>query len=347
MHHRQGSPYGIRPASLDVLEVHKAESRAESTSLLSIEAKVIDGELNLRVQQWATFTTMVPIHWPRWNALPYVTPGPDWLSICSHITRLHPIMPKLVECKQMHHKFQVEIRHLDMGTEAVVITKWLNFGARRDPQDPQWRCNLYGNGTGMIQKGQPRSGNRAVFEVVAARSCEVLNGRQCSPGARFGLMRNYGTLEHLLNQLDPSTNNTTAERLTLLGLPAELRNRIFALAVVAPEPLVARLAVLYTPGETPEQTMTRKTRAMPENSAATQVNKQIRREILPIFYGLNHFLIPREYFNKQTGASWLKAFFTDIAKEHVKTVRYAFDLARHPDRKSRRPAGGPSRPTEL
>ncbi|KAK5714255.1 tyrosine protein phosphatase 1 [Elasticomyces elasticus] len=335
MRHRQGSPYGVRPASLDVLEVHNAELRAESTSLLSIEAKVIDGELYMRVQQWATFTTMVPIHWPSWSALPYVTPGPDWLSICSHITRLHPIMPRLMECKQMHHRFdcvtchkllqcdkcctefEVEIRHLDMETEAVVITKWLNFGAGRDPQDPQWRCNLYGSGTGMIQKGQPRSGNRAVFEVVAERSCEVLTDdnayvlererfewlfQRSESGRQVWTMRNYSILEHLLNQMDPSTNNTTAERLALLGLPAELGNWIFSLAVVAPDPLVARLAVQYTPGETPEQAMTRKTRAMPEIPAATQVNKQIRREILPIFYSLNHFLIPKEYFNKQTGA---------------------------------------------
>ncbi|KAK3648890.1 hypothetical protein LTR56_003824 [Elasticomyces elasticus] len=343
MHHRQGSPYGIRPASLDVLEVHKAELRAESTSLLSIEAKVIDGELNMRVQLWATFTTVVPIHWPRWNALPYVTPGPDWLS-----------------CDKCCTEFEAEIRHLDMETEAIVITKWLNFGTGRDPQDPQWRCNLYGNGMGMIQKGRPRIGNRAVFEVVAERSCEVLtdDNAYVLERERFGWLFQRSesgrqvwtyanTLEDLLNQMEPSTNNTTAERLTLLGLPAELRNRIFALAVVAQEPLVARLAVLYTPGGTPEQAMTRKTRAMPEITAATQVNKQIRREILPIFYGPNHFLIPKDYFNKQTGASWLKAFFTDIAKEHVKTVRYAFDLAQHPDRKSRRPAGGPSRPTEI
>ncbi|KAK4893553.1 hypothetical protein LTR27_008020 [Elasticomyces elasticus] len=147
--------------------------------------------------------------------------------------------------------------------------------------------------------------------------------------------------------MEPSINNTTAGRLTLLGLPAELRNQIFALAVVAPEPLVASLAVEYTLGETSEDLITRKIKALPEIPAATQVNKQIRREVLPIFYGLNHFLIPKESFNRHTGASWLKAFFTGIAKEHVKTVRYAFDLGQHPDRKGRRPAGGPSRPTEI
>ncbi|KAK5686528.1 hypothetical protein LTS10_002648 [Elasticomyces elasticus] len=130
--------------------------------------------------------------------------------------------------------------------------------------------------------------------------------------------------------MNPSTNDITAERLTLLGLPAELRNRIFALAVVAPNSIGSLPGGAIRTWRTPEDPVTRKIKALPEIPAVTQVNKQVRK-----------------YFNKQTGASWLKAFFTDIAKKHVKTVRYAFDLAQHPDRKSRRSAGGPSRPTEI
>ncbi|KAK5714263.1 hypothetical protein LTR17_017269 [Elasticomyces elasticus] len=78
----------------------------------------------------------------------------------------------------------------------------------------------------------------------------------------------------------------------LLDLAAELRNQIFALAVVEPEP--QHLFRLESAADG--------LKASFQQPALARVNRQIRSETLPIFYGQNVFRLDEDLPPATSGA---------------------------------------------
>ncbi|KAK4959801.1 hypothetical protein LTR10_002689 [Elasticomyces elasticus] len=105
---------------------------------------------------------------------------------------------------------------------------------------------------------------------------------------------------------------------TLLGLPPELRNRIWELAVVDDLPIQAHQ--MTTPGIWAQ----RSERTLPQQPAITQVDHQNRSETLPIFYGQNVFWIPHKTsgVNDMTATSWWESFTNESAQKYVNHIIY-------------------------
>ena len=96
---------------------------------------------------------------------------------------------------------------------------------------------------------------------------------------------------------------------TLLTLPAELRNRIFSLAVVRDDPIaLTRL--------TPRGIRTRTT-SVPAPPSIARVCRQARNEVIPIYYGGNTFWLDR---NDNNPMGWHEEIVSYLP-ETIKLVR--------------------------
>ena len=96
---------------------------------------------------------------------------------------------------------------------------------------------------------------------------------------------------------------------TLLTLPAEIRNRIFSLAVVRDEPIaLTRL--------TPRGIRTRTT-SVPAPPSIARVCRQARNEVIPIYYGGNTFWLDR---NDNNPMGWHEEIVS-YRPETIKLVR--------------------------
>ncbi|KAK5686527.1 hypothetical protein LTS10_002647 [Elasticomyces elasticus] len=114
----------------------------------------------------------------------------------------------------------------------------------------------------------------------------------------------------------------------LLQLPAELRNRIFELVVVKPPIPTARCKLCYK-----DQHVWPSERLIPQQPAITCVNRQLRTEVLPIYYGQNTFWIPREILREQVGVQeWWHSFENKAAVKHINNLIYAFLPPKLPSR---------------
>ena len=93
----------------------------------------------------------------------------------------------------------------------------------------------------------------------------------------------------------PSVRTSVASRdppLRLLGLPAEIRNLVWTILAVRDEPVEAQLRQIRP---CKKLTTYRKTfiRRFPQEPIVAMVNKQVRRELMSIFYGTNHFVFEK------------------------------------------------------
>jgi hypothetical protein len=93
----------------------------------------------------------------------------------------------------------------------------------------------------------------------------------------------------------PSTTQTTKPH--LLALPPELREQIFSHAVTSPKQTVTFRLDKYQL-ETYDQA---------RQPLLTLVNKQIRRETLPLYYGNNDFVLHTEGLKSEDAARWLRS----------------------------------------
>lgn len=94
----------------------------------------------------------------------------------------------------------------------------------------------------------------------------------------------------------PSISSTVASRnppLHLLDLPAEIKNEIYTLLAVQTDPIEAQLRPIQT-GRKGKIVI----RRFPQEPTLAAVNKQLRQEVLSLFYGLNKFV-----FEKSTSAA--------------------------------------------
>lgn len=88
---------------------------------------------------------------------------------------------------------------------------------------------------------------------------------------------------------------TCKPRSRLLALPPELRDLIFAFALTSSKPLVAFRLDSYQ----------RQTYQESIQPPLTQVNKQIRRETLPLFYDCNSIILHTEESKINDASHWL------------------------------------------
>ncbi|KAK4967969.1 hypothetical protein LTR42_010297 [Elasticomyces elasticus] len=105
----------------------------------------------------------------------------------------------------------------------------------------------------------------------------------------------------------------------LLGLPAELRNFIFELAIISPHPIRAGLSVRWE-----SELAVSQTKVSPGQPALARVNRQLRDESLAIFYGQNAFLIDRGILNGHELRKWWRKFANEHAKKHLRHLVYRF-----------------------
>ncbi|KAK4893562.1 hypothetical protein LTR27_008029 [Elasticomyces elasticus] len=102
----------------------------------------------------------------------------------------------------------------------------------------------------------------------------------------------------------------------LLELAAELRNQIFALAVVEPEPQHLFLLDSASGG----------LRASFQQPALARVNRQIRSETLPIFYGQNVFRLDEDLPQATPGVQ-VSAIIKVPACKQVRSIVFRYNLS--------------------
>ena len=112
-------------------------------------------ELFMRIQQWTVFhPNRPPVPHSQYGGTP---------RICEHIyehsstTVLDVLQPAiqhggdgtryttcnaLRRCTECATAFEIGDMRLDDGNQAVVITKWVNFGGGRHVSDPKWQRHL-------------------------------------------------------------------------------------------------------------------------------------------------------------------------------------------------------------
>ncbi|KAK3648879.1 hypothetical protein LTR56_003835 [Elasticomyces elasticus] len=114
-------------------------------------------------------------------------------------------------------------------------------------------------------------------------------------------------------------------RCYLLELPPELRNSIFELTVISPQPLPARLL---------ERSLMRilshgtklMSKVLPEVPEIARTNRQIRSEALPIFYNSNTFVINKHHFaDSRKVMLWWSRFARGEAPKHIANIEYTFN----------------------
>ncbi|KAF7198412.1 hypothetical protein HII31_00151 [Pseudocercospora fuligena] len=98
---------------------------------------------------------------------------------------------------------------------------------------------------------------------------------------------------------EPKILTSVASRdppLHLLTLPAEIRNAFWALLAVRKSPIEAQLRHIRAPKK-PQKPRSQVVRRFPREPLVASVNKQLRREVLSIFYGTNQFIMEKNACN--------------------------------------------------
>ncbi|KAK5721887.1 hypothetical protein LTR15_006480 [Elasticomyces elasticus] len=99
----------------------------------------------------------------------------------------------------------------------------------------------------------------------------------------------------------------------LLILPPELRTQIWELVLITPQPLNVGQS-----SPTP--------RTILQQPALTRVNRQIREECLPIFYGQNTFLVEDSKLEDKSEVlqCWFRVNINEVARKYTRKVVYSF-----------------------
>ncbi|KAK4959795.1 hypothetical protein LTR10_002683 [Elasticomyces elasticus] len=114
-------------------------------------------------------------------------------------------------------------------------------------------------------------------------------------------------------------------RCYLLELPPELRNSIFELTVISPQPLDARLLERSLMRILPHGTKLM-SKVLPEVPEIARTNRQIRDEVLPVFYNSNTFVINKHHFaDSRKVMLWWSRFAKGEAPKHIANIEYTFD----------------------
>ncbi|KAK5714793.1 hypothetical protein LTR17_017040 [Elasticomyces elasticus] len=126
-----------------------------------------------------------------------------------------------------------------------------------------------------------------------------------------------GNLVHHMNINSSTKSSNIMARCRLLELPAELRNRIFELAITTPIPLQANPPITAN-----SSSPTTSSSAQP---ALARTNRLIREEVLPVFYHGNTFVMQHKWLGDLNGVmSWWQRLATKELRRHIKKLHYAF-----------------------
>ncbi|KAK5690078.1 hypothetical protein LTR97_012563 [Elasticomyces elasticus] len=149
----------------------------------------------------------------------------------------------------------------------------------------------------------------------------ALAWRTCRAHKIFPLRLN--TLAHHFVNISPTSSKAHCAMATptLLGMPAEIRNEIFELALIKPFALNIGYNINR---QTYDRTIARH-RLILKQPPITLVNHQTRCEALAIFYGQNTFLIDNSNFNNSSDLlqCW-RAFANNIAQGYITKLSYDF-----------------------
>ncbi|KAK4890907.1 hypothetical protein LTR27_010480 [Elasticomyces elasticus] len=108
-------------------------------------------------------------------------------------------------------------------------------------------------------------------------------------------------------------------RCHLLELPPELRNSIFELTVISPQPLPAQLLQRSLIRILSHGTKLM-SKVLPEIPEIARTNRQIRDEVLPVFYNSNTFVVNQD----ELADSRKSRFAKNEDPKHIANIEYAF-----------------------
>ena len=248
--HRRDPACETVPDSLSFTEAQISD-HYKVTTLLSVEPRIVSGELFWRVQQWKMFDR---------DAASKVAEV-RVLGVCTHIHRsTRHYLPNLIPCKMQHRdqeghcitchpllrcsecdvEFQVDLKQLGDRVNALVVTKWLNLVHGETPLDPKWRRHLcqYSNESptaSPITEADRKCGIRGCFEqkegklqsaLTEDNASRLLEGlyrkemKRCVSNGLLGSGRVY--CDTWIRQINPPTvNEQVASRASILSFRNE------------------------------------------------------------------------------------------------------------------------------
>lgn len=145
----------------------------------------------------------------------------------------------------------------------------------------------------------PHFGRISLHNVIAkppkASSKNPKHPTQRAHGKHCTRQRTWTPPRHTTNSVAPKSVTSVASCTPprhLLTLPPEIRNACWTLLAVQKGPIEAQLRHIR-PCKKPQKLQSQTIRRFPREPVIAAVNKQLRREVLSIFYGTNHFVMEK------------------------------------------------------
>ncbi|CAK4033253.1 Hypothetical predicted protein [Lecanosticta acicola] len=153
----------------------------------------------------------------------------------------------------------------------------------------------------------PSHGDFPLHEAISVRTrtaAVARTGSKIMARAKHPRCMKKKTIRSVPPQSRPSASPRDPS-LTLLGLPAEIRNAIWSLIVLSDKPIEAHVREICPLKKKRNRVLMR---ALPREPLVSAVNRQIRKESLSLFYGSNAFVFEKPDFRGTKGHS-----MTDVA----------------------------------
>ncbi|KAJ5425883.1 hypothetical protein N7465_000953 [Penicillium sp. CMV-2018d] len=105
-------------------------------------------------------------------------------------------------CDKCNTEYQLELREYGKDNLAFMITRWINLGPGRSPDDPQWKVHSLGSQDVPFDLGLEHmlSSPRVIFEASATTSVDGLS----TQNLRYLTDRNYRSVMKQLHDSPPS-----------------------------------------------------------------------------------------------------------------------------------------------
>lgn len=145
--HRSGIDIGFPVEALDTLEF-SYDNYCKMTSLLSVEAKIIQNEIYLRTQSWLWFPVSQRCHvikrWKRYGVDSPIHCSQNSSGLPTHFTSKmlqsqSKLAVQMFQCPRCWSDHAAEVVDFGEFGFAVVATKWFNLGAGLSIRDEKWQ----------------------------------------------------------------------------------------------------------------------------------------------------------------------------------------------------------------
>jgi hypothetical protein len=186
--HCYGSDHGFPLEAFLHTEVELNDARG-TTTLLSVEARIVSDELLMRSQQWILlprdrsdefFTKGLLHHLCEHIRTVQGTVKDDMLSnlVRSKINQLEDqrrCSTQTLQCPECHMDFLMDAMDFKERGLAMFVTRWINLGAGVAPMDAKWRSHLrIPMPEGVVHQSHPAGSIRASFENHGGQSLEEI-----------------------------------------------------------------------------------------------------------------------------------------------------------------------------